>query len=82
MRLLNTGNLEEMLANRKRRESMYKEYPNCNYKGECFARKDGKCKILNDVYFRSGKCSFQKPVREITNGRFYPANKLYHGGRK
>ena len=44
----------------------------CNDReGECFAREHGLCKILTSA---PARCSFKKPVAEITNGVRYPYN--------
>ena len=45
--------------------------PTCQKFGKCFARnKDGKCEILTEV--PEELCSFQKPRRDVTNGKLYP----------
>ena len=48
----------------------------CPRKGRCFARTDtGKCSILSDVSYMDGeKCRFQKPDRDITDGKVYGHN--------
>ena len=54
----------------------------CCQQGPCFGRDNDdktRCKILNSTYPEGKKCPFQKPVREITRGRYYPYNKLYVG---
>lgn len=41
----------------------------CKMKGACFAKdKKGYCTILNET---SENCKFQKPYREITDGKRY-----------
>lgn len=37
--------------------------------GACFARNNGSCLILNKEIV--GRCPFQKPIRNITNGIIY-----------
>ena len=37
--------------------------------GACFARNNGSCVILNKEIV--GKCPFQKPIRNVTNGIIY-----------
>lgn len=41
----------------------------------CFARENGKCTLLQKK--PNGKCAFQKPDRETTNGKKYPWNPNY-----
>lgn len=49
----------------------------CNEPDRCFAKKDrfryGKptCSILSENY-PEGKCPFKKPIRDETNGVYYP----------
>lgn len=51
--------------------------PMCYQTGECFARKNGACTVLMSTAFKGGKCPFQKPEREITNGKAYPYDPCY-----
>ena len=49
----------------------------CTQEGKCFARSNrGHCRILKDGY-EEGKCPFQKPYREVTNGVYFPINEKY-----
>ena len=51
-----------------------KDYkPICKYKEECFAKRFGRCEILDSV-MTSDKCAFQKRDREYTKGKYYPYN--------
>ena len=43
----------------------------CDHAGECFGRVGAICVILKDTRFK-GRCPFQKPDRQITNGIQYP----------
>lgn len=43
--------------------------PVCKMAGKCFARKDGRCEILMRTPVTT--CSFQKPERDVTNGKRY-----------
>ena len=48
----------------------------CVQTGPCFARGEhGKCTLLQEK--PNGKCAFQKPDRETTNGKKYPWNPNY-----
>ena len=50
-------------------------YQKCKEDGACFAKQHNRCQILNDPkVYGKGTCPFQKPEREVTNGRFYPYN--------
>lgn len=51
---------------------IYRSSPECAREGECFARVGGRCLILHNTEFRSSKCPFQKPDRQVTNGKAYP----------
>lgn len=44
----------------------------CKIEGQCFAKRDGRCEIL--MITPEEGCSFQKPVREVTNGKYYAYN--------
>lgn len=50
-------------------------YFKCPFTNEpCFAKTlNGKCKLLNKAPV--GKCSFKKPYREYTDGKYYPTLK-------
>ena len=43
--------------------------PVCVYSGACFAMRDGRCSILTSI--PKNTCHFQKPEREMTNGKRY-----------
>ena len=52
--------------------------PMCYQTGKCFARnKSGECTALMSTAFKGGKCPFQKPEAEITNGKAYPYDPCY-----
>lgn len=52
----------------------------CKEKGECFAKQYGRCRILTTTFdYGGGTCPFQKPVRDVTDGRHYPWNPNYSG---
>ena len=47
------------------------KFAKCNDKRKCFARFEGRCMVLNEVY-KPGTCPFCKADREITKGEYYP----------
>ena len=47
------------------------KFPFCGDARKCFARKKGRCLILETTY-QSGLCPFCKPYRQFTKGQFYP----------
>jgi hypothetical protein len=47
----------------------------CNRTGKCFARVDGCCTILCEK-MTGEKCAFQKPKRDVTNGKRYEMRKM------
>ena len=54
--------------------------PDCkDTTGPCFARYDGKCRILAET---KPNCPFKKEDKEITNGKRYPYNPNYAGTTK
>lgn len=56
---------------------MKKNYPKCAFcEGNCFARKNGKCRILTSMP-RSKTCHFKKPDRCVTDDKYYPWNDMY-----
>lgn len=54
----------------------------CNEEGRCFAKVDRNryskptCSLLYENY-PEGKCPFKKPIRDETNGIFYPCKSDY-----
>lgn len=45
-------------------------FPKCVQDGKCFGKtEDGKCAILSCRVI--GKCRFQKPERNVTDGKVY-----------
>jgi hypothetical protein len=50
--------------------------PKCHETRVCFAKKNGKCTLLTKTG-KKGTCNFCKPVRDITDGKFYPFNPAY-----
>lgn len=46
----------------------------------CFAREGKVCRILHTSY-RTGKCPFCKPEREVTKGVTYPFDSGYKQGK-
>ena len=52
-------------------------YPVCKIAGKCFAKREGRCEILRET--PDERCSFQKPVREVTNGKRYAYNPMSCG---
>ena len=54
----------------------------CKIDAPCFARGSlsGRCKILTPP-LPVNRCSFCKPDRTVTNGKYYPDNYNYVGGK-
>lgn len=52
----------------------------CNTEGPCFAKKEisgsMRCVCLHTTYPAGKKCPFQKPERDVTNGKRYPHRDL------
>lgn len=40
------------------------DLPACNYHGDCFANRDGKCITLTDTSFKRGYCPFYKTEKQ------------------
>lgn len=52
-----------------RESAIQKARRKCYLTEPCFAREDGYCDIL--TYGAKKSCSFMKPERRITNGKYY-----------
>ena len=45
------------------------DLPNCNYHGDCFANREGKCIALTDTNFKRGYCPFYKNEDKLNTQR-------------
>ncbi len=53
----------------------------CPCKDKCFAKLNGNCSILTEAP-KGNRCSFRKPDRDWTDGRYFPFVAIDAYGRK
>ena len=65
------------------------KYEICPDSRECFAKKNGRCIVLQrdsnhskGFYSKDGECPFCKPHRDITNGKVYYFEQLSEHRRR
>ena len=65
------------------------KYEICPDSRECFAKKNGRCIVLQrdlgrhiQFYKKDGECPFCKPHRDITNGKVYYFEQLSESRRR
>ena len=65
------------------------KYEICPDSRECFAKKNGRCIVLQrdtnrskSFYSKNGECPFCKPHRDITNGKVYYFEQLSEHRRR
>lgn len=43
----------------------------------CFAHRNGYCTLLDTPFPEGRDCTFRKPIREVTKGKYYPYDPNY-----